>query len=92
MAPNITKWRQLDIMHLLIEEYNTIYETVLWKIEPECYQGSRCNSQKTQETDKSMRIQWSTSRWEKNVVVDGVVLFRVCCVYYVLCVWNKDNI
>lgn len=41
-------------MHLLIEEYNTIYEIFLPKIEPECNQASRCNSRKIQETDERM--------------------------------------
>lgn len=50
MASNITKRRQPDIMHLLIEEYNTIYKTLLPKIEPDCNQASRCSAQKVQDT------------------------------------------
>lgn len=68
-------------MHLLIEEYNTIYEIFLQKIETECYQDSKCNSQKTQETGESIGIQSPKSRWQKNIVVDSV-LFSL--LYYVL--------
>lgn len=52
MASNTSKWRQPDIMYLLIEEYckkkkeycNTVYEIFLPKIEPGHNQASRCNS------------------------------------------------
>lgn len=60
MASNTSKWRQPDIMHLLIEEYcNTIYEIFLPKIEPGHNQASRCNSQTIWESDASMGMQLS---------------------------------
>lgn len=72
MAPNITKRREADIMHLPIEEYNTIYEIFLPKVEPECNQAFRCNAQKIQKTDKSMGIQLSKKvcnflKYEENI-------------------------
>lgn len=59
MASNITKRREPDIMHLLIEEYNAIYEIFLPKVELEHNQAFRCNARKIQKTDESMGIQLS---------------------------------